>query len=818
MPTESFNFINYSDQTAFAGDSSGRIELEEYSDDLLLYSNFDGSINATYATSVTTAPTTGSPTTENFGVFGQHLDFTSGGTVKYDFRNFTNLTTEGSIKIRVKPSFTKGYGHQDFLATTNPTIAGDTVYNFVLYVNDTLLGGDSTVVSLVTGDTMYSIHNKIYAEINGNGATSAVLSAGNIRILAEVQGDSVLLLTGNGNDLLTLLDEVGSSELPNPPSVDSKLFDIYNESNNRNRITLLHEGAGDSLTEGNILLKIYDSVGDSVVNADLGLWNVDYDTWYAFELNWNKSMYQLFLDGVQIAIGATSFTRSNAGEKFILQATVTDPYKFDELIVYEQTKDTETYTVETAALTQYRSDDPYIDIYFGDGFKEHEVRDLNLTCSSECKFIVKIGASWYYYLAGSWVISDGTYSQSTTPANMETKFAELSFNQYAELLIRIYFHSDGSTLEYLDEIEIVQTTGDSIPAIVTGTVSLTEDVDLSSNYNFVITTNQGNDTVDLRTGVADSTSVSLAEIKAAINTASITGLDTVSDDGDGHLVLMSLTKGPDASVATSSADTNDALSIVWGYIATDIGEEAEIGAYIDYSELFRYVRSQLGEPIIPVELTDEQIEDCLSESVYWYNYYRNFEEKVTYTNLSGNNAVGYDIPAAVDTNSIMEIILRPRFPFMYYAGREDLISNLYMQYIFQRFKAGYTTHLADYYITLSTEADLNIVLGTQVKWEVREGKLFIWPDPHGGMSIGIRYASALTLAEINTNRFIRKFVLAEAKIVLGGIRSTFKSGIPMGSDMAQLNGEDLIAQGNTEKAELMDQLRKMGEPLFLSWF
>ena len=812
---ERFNYLEFSDSTKFTRGSTGRIELREYSDDLLLYSSFDSVLNATYAASDATADTTGSPSVENFGVFGQQLSFASGGTVTYRSSNFTDLTDQGCIKFRVKPNFTKGYGHQDFVATDDPTIAGDTIYRVQVYYDDTLLGGDSTSISLLTTDTMTNINTKLYAELNGNGAETQLLTAGNIRVLAETQGDSILLLAGTGNDLITLLGGVNTQQLPNPPSVTAKLFDIYNGTNTTNRITLSHKQSGDSLTEGHLILDFYKANGDSqIASTDLGIWNVAYDTWYAFEFNWNKSIYQFFVDGEQFAVSSVGTTRTNTSEKVVLQATSTNPYRFDELIVYNEYQNAADFTVATEDLPQYSTDDPYADIYFGTGFIENEVRDLNVTCSDGCAFVVKIGSLWYYYLSSAWIISDGTYSQSVTPAILETKFAELAFNADADLIVRTYFHSDGSTLQYVDELEIVVRTGDSVAAIIVGTVNLSDGVDVSSNYNFVI----NGETVDLRTGVGDSEDVSLAEIKTAIDAASIDDLDSASNDGDGHLVLMSLSRGTDASVEVSAAGTYDALSIVWGYAATDEGEEALVGDYVDYSELFRYVRSQLGEPIIPVELTDEQLEDCLAESIYWYNYYRNSQEKVEYISLSGNNTIGYDIPAFISPESILDIVLRPRFPFMYYAGREDIVSNLYMQYIFQRFKSGYTTFLTDYYITLTTEADLNIILGTQVKWEIINRKLFIYPDPLEDMAIAIRYAGALTLAEINANRWVKKFTLAEAKIVLGGIRSVFKSGIPLGSEMAVLNGEDLISQGNAEKEKLMDELKKMSEPLFIEFF
>lgn len=814
---EYFNFIDYSDPTKFKRTEEGRIQLAGYPDELMLYASFDNTLDADYAISDVNGDTTGNPVNENFGVFSQHISFVNGGTLSYSNLNFTTMTEEGSIKFRVKTGFYNGYARQDFAATTDPTIAGDTNYEFRVYVNDTLINGDDTVVFLQVGDTMSTIRNAIYAEINAKGATAELLDANNIRMIVEVSGDSILVTAPNdGNNLITLLSGIGSQEYPNPPASTAKIFDVYNGTGDSNRITLKHKGAGDSLTAGNLLLEMYDSNGDTKINTDLGLWNLKYDTWYALEFNWNKSIYQLFIDGTMAAIGQTGFTRTSSSNKFIFQGDVTDWYRFDELIIYNKYKNLENYTVATSALGKYATDDPYVDVYFGTGFQENEITDLNLKCSSTgTKYVVKLGNIWYYYTNGAWRQSDATYSQSTTPAEMENKFTELVFSENLELIIRVFFHSDGSTQVYIDEIDIVTVTGDSEGAIIIGTIDLSSAVNLSTLYNILITTNLSSATVNCKAGAGDSTAVTLAEIKNAIDTASISGL--IVGDSNNYLTLQSSTKGTSSYVAISGAEANDAISLIWGFAASDYGAAAT-GLIIDYSELFRWVRAKLGEPTIPVEVTDEQIEDCLEMGVHWYNYWRNADESIQYTNLSGNNTIGYDIPATIDPDLIMEIILKPRFPFMYYQGREDLITNLYMQYLFQRFKAGYTTFLTDYYITMSTEQDLNNILGTLTKFEIRDGKLYIYPDPGGGIAVAIRYRSSLSLEEINTNYWIRRYTLAETKLVLGNIRSTFKSGIPGGTELIQLNGEDLIAQGTTEKAELLEEIKKMSEPLFLQFF
>ena len=48
---ERFNYIEYSDATKFTGDTTGRIELAGYPDELVLYSSLDSDVDATYAAS-----------------------------------------------------------------------------------------------------------------------------------------------------------------------------------------------------------------------------------------------------------------------------------------------------------------------------------------------------------------------------------------------------------------------------------------------------------------------------------------------------------------------------------------------------------------------------------------------------------------------------------------------------------------------------------------------------------------------------------------------------------------------------------------------
>lgn len=804
---EKFNYLSYSTDSSFYGDTTGRIELAGYPSDLVLAVSFDSDVDADYARATTIAVTGDTESIENFGVFGQHVLISNGGYVRYDISNLETVTTEGSVKFRVRTNFNNDGGYQEFSATTPPTIpSGGDSYYFKLYIGGTLFG--DTYVALDIGDTMVDISNALNLSITG--ATASVVSS-KVRITADTNGDSISIEDpASGNNLITLMTSVETSIIPNGPTTDAEILSLYNGSNDFNRISLIHD------TDSHLELRMYDDSGDTQVIQDFGVWSNHYLNWHAFELDWNESLTQLFIDGTQFGVAATGFSRGDSSYLF-LQSNVGDTYRYDELLVYNEYQNNGAYVVETIAMQQYDDTDPYVDIHFGTGFVEGEVTDLNLTAHTDTHYVVKIGATWYYYLSGAWRVSDGSYSQSVTPAIMETQFADLSFNTDADLIIRAYFHSDGQELVWLDEIGIIIETGAAETAIAIGSIDLTTAVDLSSVYNITITTNVGDSEVNVSAGAGDPSAVTLIEIKAAIDAANVPGLAAAGDDGSGHLVLQTTTTGTSATISISSGTTADALSTVWGYEATDTGEIA-VGSTVDYSELFRYIRAKLGEPLIPAEITDEQLEDCLSDAIYQYNRRKNFEENILYTSLTGTHKNGYDIPATVGgSDNILEIIMRPRFPFTYYAGRTDLITNLYVQYLFQRYKSGFTNILTDYYVTITTEEDINVILGTQIKWEILNGKLFIWPEPDA-MNIAIRYRGSLTAEETVSNYWVRQLTLAEAKIVLGTIRSTFKSGIPGGSDLLILNGEDLKQEGYNDRAILYERLRKDQEPLFMTFF
>ena len=75
--------------------------------------------------------------------------------------------------------------------------------------------------------------------------------------------------------------------------------------------------------------------------------------------------------------------------------------------------------------------------------------------SDDVKYILKRGTSWYYHDGSSWVVSDETYAQSNTNAEITANIASFTTNQ-VDFNVRIFLHSDdGSTTPSIQSLVIV---------------------------------------------------------------------------------------------------------------------------------------------------------------------------------------------------------------------------------------------------------------------------------------------------------------------------------------------------------------------------
>lgn len=74
--------------------------------------------------------------------------------------------------------------------------------------------------------------------------------------------------------------------------------------------------------------------------------------------------------------------------------------------------------------------------------------------SDEIKYILKKGSVKYYWTGSAWAVSDGTYAQSNTAAEIETNKATFTTETVTTEIIVLFHSDDGSTTPELDTLQI----------------------------------------------------------------------------------------------------------------------------------------------------------------------------------------------------------------------------------------------------------------------------------------------------------------------------------------------------------------------------
>lgn len=219
-----------------------------------------------------------------------------------------------------------------------------------------------------------------------------------------------------------------------------------------------------------------------------------------------------------------------------------------------------------------------------------------------------------------------------------------------------------------------------------------------------------------------------------------------------------------------------------------------------------WIMYTLGHPVVFVELTEPQLEMIIQTTGDFIATYFPFEEKNAYfqTQPLINE---YDLPA--DAYWIKNVFWDPATTrigdifgaesFLFNVGNVTGIQNILLDY-----------HLLQAYRKFSKK-----ILGTEGQWEVKgNNKIRLFPTPRGSFPVFIEYYPTVTQFRTPTAKeLIKRALVAEAKIILGMIRSKF-GGIPSpDGGVIQYNGDALRTEGQAEKQQVVQDAILLSEPL-----
>lgn len=239
---------------------------------------------------------------------------------------------------------------------------------------------------------------------------------------------------------------------------------------------------------------------------------------------------------------------------------------------------------------------------------------------------------------------------------------------------------------------------------------------------------------------------------------------------------------------------------------------------LSYPKTREFILGALGYPVVKVELTDEQIQQCIDKAISKYMQYRTPEPIQRYVTAHAGSSL-VELPLDMPRQDIIEVTYSPNADI--FAQLSGAGESFYLTYYLQNTGG---TFLSDFYVAMAYKETMETTLGIRPTYEFLSGPnedgeyvdfIRLAPRPDNTINIGILYSRPMTEEEIDSIDWIHKYSLAWAKEFLGRIRSKFGS-VPGPTGEMQLDGPTLLSEAQQERQSLEESVMLRGEPLGFS--
>lgn len=556
-------------------------------------------------------------------------------------------------------------------------------------------------------------------------------------------------------------------------------------------------------------------------------WNSDSIHLDNIEIDFDSNVVYIFINGKLEKIELLKYKFQKTNQTLTLSGHNLAPYSFDEIIINKHFIHTKDFEKPDYQLTKYTTKKPYVDYYFagsqlkdGMGLLSNSYNNIHATICENGNF--------YYYNTGAWRRGDGTFSTSNDFSTFSEKIKEFNYNG-TDIFIRCFFVSNGTDKAYLDvpyfeiDDELYQDENGNTAAILIGSKEWSEDNEplIEDMYGKVltITTDAGTTTIEFLPKDENRTSLpmSLSEIIDKINSYYPDGIATAKQDSKSRAVLISETKGEDAFINVSGS----AAPIIFGTETTAKGKNPNSGS-LSYDEFCKKVRTYTGEPLITLEISDEQIKLYLKEALAYYKRWKGDCINQYTCQLKGDWENGYEIPKVIENQrDIVDILFKPVFPITFYGA--DLIAdgdeNIFTLTLAQTIFGGRGGRQADgvqqdFYVSLMGMQDFKQTFGLNPTWEIINNRIYIFPSQISRFTnVAIKYKAPLSEEEALQDPDILKYVFARSCLALGMIRGQYGSNLSVGEAALTFNADTLIELGKQYMKEVMDYFMSVQPPL-----
>ena len=277
----------------------------------------------------------------------------------------------------------------------------------------------------------------------------------------------------------------------------------------------------------------------------------------------------------------------------------------------------------------------------------------------------------------------------------------------------------------------------------------------------------------------------------------------------------------------------DVASTWWGHLTGPSGAGKGVGGkasnYIvfepwlksgtepiqSYPKTRDWIWRMLGDPVVRVELSEQQITDCIEMALDRFMYYRDWKRTYEYIDL-GEGQTEVMLPVHVTRKRVIEVSYSPNSQmFQQLTGAGEAF---FLTYYLQQTGG---TFASDFYLAMAYKGTMQRALGIHPTYEfvshddgsgnIRDF-IRVYPRPSIALKVAILYARELTEQEADLETWIRRYALTYAKEQLGRIRSKFAS-VPGPTGEVTLDGAQLISEAQQEREQLEQTVIDRGEPL-----
>lgn len=266
-------------------------------------------------------------------------------------------------------------------------------------------------------------------------------------------------------------------------------------------------------------------------------------------------------------------------------------------------------------------------------------------------------------------------------------------------------------------------------------------------------------------------------------------------------------------IYTDPLDGYDGIDAGVMYSQVGVGDD---GSPDERRKLHEDIRMTFGHPSTRVELTKQQLDQCIDNALLVMRKYSTYSYKkaMFFMNLRKRQQVYKLTNRCVGYNKIVDVLAIHRTKAGAFRTAYSQNDNFAFAALQQLYTLG-TFDMLTFHLTSSYVKELEILFASRImyQWLERKRELKLYQLPLGDERVLIEAILERTEQELFTDRetayWIKRWAIIEAKGMLVQIRGKFAT-LPGPNGTTQLNANDLSVQMETEREKLIEEIQSKG--------